>query len=1158
MTEVGIIWSALTYSPGSQIDGRIVVRDAHGQAPQSIRWWIEYNSAATNISGATPSVSVPCAQPGVYKACLSVVDSAGVTAYGESLVTVGSPDQQVKASLLPVAQDGTFVLMARLFARHKVYRQSQASEAPVTVFSDGDDIYLVPGTTHVTFDLDPDANSAEDDVVVRTRYGNWALRGGSALNGTQKIGYDYRIDNPFIPAPADLHLRLTMDVIRLSAGTVAPGSFRVRVNCWRLVAPLYQYEQCSYSIHPGGAGLRQRRFALLFTNAEVQTDYLSPSENRLSATSEPVVYTAPNVTTIPTTALTATGAPYPVNQGTGISYTEANRYAIYESSDANDLDLKAVAALENVRPFAVWINREGTPQVLQRLKRLYGEMVVYVNNGPVLEGSFITVRVETGISTVIKTLPVTQTVYSDDPLLFVRVGSVSFDTSDFQFGQTGVSAFFSVNEALAVTSSGTVASESVPAWGPVVLATGTVAPSIHFDGACYINPVRLPFTDTEQVAIVATIPGCHASVCGPVGLYCYDDGAPDEPSVTVMATDTAAFEPDAPGVFTFYRTGSTDSGLTVDFVVTGSATSGVDYVSLGTSVTFAPGSATATKLVTPLDDADIESDETVTVTLVPGTGYAVGSPQEATVLIVSDDLPVVTVQATDSAASETGPDTGTFTFYRTGPTTATLNVTFTVGGTAVSGTDYTPLVLSVTFGIGQATATRTVTPINDVNVEPVETVIATVSAGAGYTVGSPSAATIDISSDDVIPTVTVQATDSTATEAGSTTGTFTFYRTGSTAGSLVVNFAVTGTATAVTDYASLGTSVTFNPGFATATKTVTPVDDADIEGDETVIVTITADPSYAIGTPGSATVTITSDDVAPSATLTVSMDGGEDVDAWVYDTTVVNKTGYELTSYGAALDGFPEYVYAYVDSSNGDQDPFVHSDPVYRGMMDDVLQRGRTVELLNMGFDGFTSPTWVFANQGGVSTWPHTFWVDPDTRNPGDGYQSNPVEVFGSGWNAVVYGFLKSEYPNVIPGRYGTDQLTASGNVVVPGTIGVLYSASVRVRGVIQRSQYTGGSNNGAYLQTGGAIADQWQDYAKITVSDPAAVYFVNRGATKTAYNVPLDYTVNIPAKGGATITLEIGNQDGFQYRAGSDGQPVPLTGFAASENIWVRLDITV
>ncbi|WP_206512880.1 hypothetical protein, partial [Flagellimonas beolgyonensis] len=76
---------------------------------------------------------------------------------------------------------------------------------------------------------------------------------------------------------------------------------------------------------------------------------------------------------------------------------------------------------------------------------------------------------------------------------------------------------------------------------------------------------------------------------------------------------------------------------------------------------------------------------------------------------------------------------------------------------------------------GQQTATITLTPVDDVEVEGNETVILTLAAGTGYTVGSPDNDTVTIASDDVAPdpVATIAATDNTATEAGTTTGEYT-------------------------------------------------------------------------------------------------------------------------------------------------------------------------------------------------------------------------------------------------------------------------------------------------------------------------------------------------------------------------------------------------
>ena len=115
-----------------------------------------------------------------------------------------------------------------------------------------------------------------------------------------------------------------------------------------------------------------------------------------------------------------------------------------------------------------------------------------------------------------------------------------------------------------------------------------------------------------------------------------------------------------------------------------------------------------------------------------------------------------------------------------------------------------------------------------------------------------------------LPTVTVAATDPTATEAGVTTGTVVVSRTGSTAAALTVNYTVSGAATPGSDYTALTGSVTIPAAAASATITVTPINDTAAEPNETVMVSLSPDGAYVVGAPGSATVTIVSDDVAPT------------------------------------------------------------------------------------------------------------------------------------------------------------------------------------------------------------------------------------------------------------------------------------------------------
>ena len=99
-------------------------------------------------------------------------------------------------------------------------------------------------------------------------------------------------------------------------------------------------------------------------------------------------------------------------------------------------------------------------------------------------------------------------------------------------------------------------------------------------------------------------------------------------------------------------------------------------------------------------------------------------------------------------------------------------------------------------------------------------------------------------------TITVSATDNSATEAGLTPGTFTFNRAGDTVPALTLNYTVAGTATAGSDYQALGTSVSFAAGATTATKTLTPLQDSLIEANETILLTLTPGAGYNRGDAG--------------------------------------------------------------------------------------------------------------------------------------------------------------------------------------------------------------------------------------------------------------------------------------------------------------------
>src|SRR3989344_5517347 len=116
------------------------------------------------------------------------------------------------------------------------------------------------------------------------------------------------------------------------------------------------------------------------------------------------------------------------------------------------------------------------------------------------------------------------------------------------------------------------------------------------------------------------------------------------------------------------------------------------------------------------------------------------------------------------------------------------------------------------------------------------------------------------------PTVTITASDATASEAGRATGKFTLRRTRPTTTPLPVELMVSGTATRTTDYALsgriAGNIVTIPAGWLSTVITLTPVNDTAVETAENAIFGIATSTSYTIDSAKSATVAIADNDTA--------------------------------------------------------------------------------------------------------------------------------------------------------------------------------------------------------------------------------------------------------------------------------------------------------
>lgn len=248
------------------------------------------------------------------------------------------------------------------------------------------------------------------------------------------------------------------------------------------------------------------------------------------------------------------------------------------------------------------------------------------------------------------------------------------------------------------------------------------------------------------------------------------------------------------------------------------------------------------------------------------------------------DPPEVTVTSAGSP-DEQGTVTGTYTVTCTPAPGANLTVNFQMSGTAAvaSGTDYNlSSAQTLTYTTGPngtivvpaaGTATITLTPVDDGDAENAETAILTATAGTGYTVGTPSNATLTIADNDSI-SVSVAASG-TPGETGPAAGTYTFTASQNVPSDTTINFQMSGTAATTGDYnlTSGGTlnytapngTIVIASGTNSITVTLTPVDDALVEGTETAILTVQSGAGYTVGTPSSATMNIADNDAPPAA-----------------------------------------------------------------------------------------------------------------------------------------------------------------------------------------------------------------------------------------------------------------------------------------------------
>jgi len=401
-------------------------------------------------------------------------------------------------------------------------------------------------------------------------------------------------------------------------------------------------------------------------------------------------------------------------------------------------------------------------------------------------------------------------------LLFSRTGST----------QNSLTVFYS---ASGTATAGVDYSSLV---GGVIIPAGSSTATLQFQ---MLDDKTVESDETVTVAISTnaayTLSGSSAQV------KITDD---DLLTVTIFPTGAGAAEPSAPGRFTVKREGDLTGNLVVNYTASGVASNGIDFISFSNSVTIPSGLASADITLTPMDDALLEGDEAVILTLATNLGYNIGTPGTATIFIRDNERPGVTITAMDASASEPGDNTASFRISRGAVTSGNLTLAVAINGVAIPGADYLPLDNPIVIPDGASSVTLDVIAFDDLHVEPAEEIILTLLPGTNYNLTSPSQASVTIEDDDPfnVPAVGFSFSTSSAPESQSP-GLAVSLSQPSESMEITVDYRVIGgTATNGSDYTLAEGTLTFVPTNRAKSISLPVINDTVVEPNETVRVVV--------------------------------------------------------------------------------------------------------------------------------------------------------------------------------------------------------------------------------------------------------------------------------------------------------------------------------
>ena len=269
--------------------------------------------------------------------------------------------------------------------------------------------------------------------------------------------------------------------------------------------------------------------------------------------------------------------------------------------------------------------------------------------------------------------------------------------------------------------------------------------------------------------------------------------------------------------------------------------------------------------VATTDDGVDEDDGSITVTVVDGAGYSVGSSTSVRVVVTDGGAPTPRVSISAGPNIDEG-GTATFTLRANPAPASSLPVTVNVtqrGDFGAGGQTGSQTVNIGTNGVG----TLSVTTTNDNRAEADGSITAALATGSGYAFASPSSATVRVRDLGGIK-VSIARVGSAVIEGE--TATFKLTASQTPVSSISVNLRLSVSGDFVGSSQSWTTTATIGSDGEATVDIVTDDDSVD-EPDGSITAKVTGGSDYTVGSPASAAIRINDNDVTNPSRRTVSV-----------------------------------------------------------------------------------------------------------------------------------------------------------------------------------------------------------------------------------------------------------------------------------------------